>query len=57
MPTVKCDKRDCERQGTDVCMAPRIALTKGKCDMYQPDRQTALNHEPVRSGKRGRVLR
>jgi len=57
MPTVECDRRDCEHHGIDNCTAKRVKLVKGQCTKYEPRGSTALNHEPVRQGRRNGVLR
>ncbi|MBP2638229.1 MAG: hypothetical protein H6Q72_4136 [Firmicutes bacterium] len=57
MPTVECDRRDCEHHGIDNCTAKRVKLVKGQCTKYEPRGSTALNHEPVRQGRRNGVLK
>lgn len=38
MPTVECDRRDCEHHGIDICIARRVLWSAGQCSKYRPRR-------------------
>ncbi|MBP2638279.1 MAG: hypothetical protein H6Q72_4186 [Firmicutes bacterium] len=50
MPTVECERKDCERHGIEICIAKRIKLNKGgDCSEYRPRIGKAMLEQPFNS--------
>lgn len=45
MPTVDCDRIDCDHHGFDICIAKRVIWENGQCLMFS-DRQSTRNLAP-----------
>lgn len=49
MPTVECDKRDCNNHGYDICIAKRVCFKDGECSAYIPRLGKSLIDAPFNS--------
>ncbi|MBP2652101.1 MAG: hypothetical protein H6Q74_2926 [Firmicutes bacterium] len=46
MPTVECDRKDCDLHGIEICIAKRVRWENGSCLDYRPRLGRAILEAP-----------